>query len=261
MTARLVPAVVSFDLDGTLLGAVSVSLHLAARLGGLVRTQPIEAAYRRGEITVDAFAQETAQLFRGVSVRDVWTALARIPTIRGLDETLAELRAHNVRLLLASCTWRFASEYFGLRYGFDAICGTEMARSANGRLTGTVVRCVDGSAKATFVAAYCAGVGVPLDACVAIGNSSSDIPMFEIVGRSIALNATPEAREAAAISVEADDLREILPLLLSEAPGSSIPVLRFTGSRPGSPIEGLRRGCQVAATAGFPPHPRRGGQG
>ncbi|WP_405503257.1 HAD hydrolase family protein [Streptomyces niveus] len=56
-------------------------------------------------------------------------------------------------------------------------------------------------------------LGVPLDACVAVGDSRSDLPLFEEVGYSIAFNGTPEARGAATAAVDGDDLRAVLPLL------------------------------------------------
>jgi phosphoserine phosphatase len=47
----------------------------------------------------------------------------------------------------------------------------------------------------------------------AVGDSRSDVPLFERVGMSIALNATPDARAAATHALDTEDLRDVLALL------------------------------------------------
>jgi phosphoserine phosphatase len=208
------PRLVCFDLDGTLLRGTSVSLQLAARFDRRRPVEQLEHAYRRSEVTVAELAAATAARYRGLSRRDVWTALAEIRPIEGLDRALLLLRRRQVRLLLATCTWRFAADYFQARYGFDAVCGTSMEES-DGLLSGVVSGCVDGPTKAGFLVDYCGGEGIALEDCVAVGDSASDVPMFGVAGRSIALNATAEARRAAAASIETENLCEIVPLLLA----------------------------------------------
>lgn len=210
------PRLVCFDLDGTLVRGTSVSLHLAARLDRLRAVEQLEAAYQRSEVTAAELADATAGWYRGLSRRDVWTALAQIPTIGGIDQALDMLRRRRVRLLLATCTWRFAAEYFQVRYGFDAVCGTKMEERER-TLSGVVSEYMDGPTKAGFLVEFCAREGISLEDCVAIGNSRSDVPMFTVAGRSIALNATPEARRAARMSIETEDLCNVVPLLPAAA--------------------------------------------
>jgi phosphoserine phosphatase len=212
------PRLVCFDLDGTLVRGTSVSLHLAARLDRLRAVEQLEAAYQRSEVTAAELADATAGWYRGLSRREVWTTLAEIPTIGGIGQALEMLRQRRVRLLLATCTWRFAAEYFQARYGFDAVCGTKMKESGR-TLSGVVSEYMDGPTKAGFLVDFCAREGIALEDCVAIGNSRSDVPMFTVAGRSIALNATPEARRAARVSIETEDLCNVVPLLLQENPG------------------------------------------
>ena len=217
------PRLVCFDLDGTLLAGTSVNLHLAASLGRLAYVEPLEAAYLRGDLTVAELADATARIYRGLSRRIVWRTLAVIPAIDGLEEVLGLLRRHRVRVLLATCSWRFAAEFFQVRYGFDAVCGTVMDER-RGRLSGVVSTCVDGPAKARFVADYCARHRILSGDCVAIGNSGSDVPMFAAVGRSVALNGTRQARAAASVSVDTLDLADLLPWLVRTRTAAALPV-------------------------------------
>jgi phosphoserine phosphatase len=48
----------------------------------------------------------------------------------------------------------------------------------------------------------------------AVGDSRSDVPLFRLAGRSIALNATPDARRVATDVLDTEDLRDTLALLL-----------------------------------------------
>ncbi|MND05046.1 phosphoglycolate phosphatase [compost metagenome] len=46
-----------------------------------------------------------------------------------------------------------------------------------------------------------------------VGDSMSDLPLFRVVGRAIAINATPDARAVAHHVLDTDDLSDVLPLL------------------------------------------------
>ena len=63
------------------------------------------------------------------------------------------------------------------------------------------------------VAAHCRRLGIALADCAAIGDSTSDLPLFREVGLAIALNGTPEIRAAAALALQTRDLTDVLPWL------------------------------------------------
>lgn len=54
---------------------------------------------------------------------------------------------------------------------------------------------------------------VPIDRCCAIGDSRSDIPLFDALPTSLALNAGSMARAAASAAVDTQDLRDVVPWL------------------------------------------------
>jgi phosphoserine phosphatase len=126
------------------------------------------------------------------------------------------LRERGLRVLLTTVTWTFAAEYLVDRYGFDATSGTRMAESAEGELLGRVERYCDEFGKLAFVEEDAARHGWVLSDYLAVGDSRSDVPLFERAGFSVALNATPEARRAAKVSLDCDDLRQILPVVLGQ---------------------------------------------
>jgi phosphoserine phosphatase len=205
--------VVVFDLDGTLLRGTSVSLYLAQRIGRGDAVAELERRFRAHEISNRVVADTTASWFAGRAHAAVWEELAGAPWIGGLEETMAELVAAGSRLLLATVTWRFAAEALRQRCGFDDVCGTGM-HAPGGRLSGRVSRYFDELDKLRFVEQWCARCNIDLEGVAAVGDSRSDVPLFRRVGMAIALNATEDARAAAAHSIDSDDLREVLPLLL-----------------------------------------------
>jgi phosphoserine phosphatase len=205
---------VCFDLDGTLLLGTTVSIFTAERLGRTGELMGLEERYAAGEIPSSAVADATARWFEGVPVAEVERWLEEAPWIPGVDGTLSVLKERGIRVVLGTVTWQFAAEALRKRHGFEAVSGTEMG-SAGAVLSGRVSRHFDEHDKLRFVEGYCRGLGVPMSRCAAVGDSRSDVPLFEKAGLAVAVNATPAARAAADLSVDTDDLRDVLPALLA----------------------------------------------
>jgi phosphoserine phosphatase len=205
-----------FDLDGTLVRGTSVSRHLADRLGQGEAMDELERSYAAGEISNAVVAEEQARAFRGIPLPRIVGELDGIACIEGIDATLSALRGWGIESVLGTVTWTFAAEEFGRRHGFLAFSGTEVELDADGVPTGGVGRNFDEWDKRDFVAAYCAANGIDLTECIAVGDSRSDVPLFGAVGFSIALNATPQAREAASVAIDTEDLTDILGLIPRE---------------------------------------------
>lgn len=209
--------VVVFDLDGTLLRGTSVSLMLAEWLGRTREIAELERAFHAHEISGSVIADVSAGWFAGQHTADVWGVLAEGPWIAGMAETFQALTASGASILLGTITWRFAAEMLRTPHGFAAISGTEM-QAADGVLSGAVSRYFDEHDKARFVEKWCAQSGYSMSQVAAVGDSRSDVPLFRRAGLSIALNATPDAREAATHALDTEDLRDVLALLRSPAP-------------------------------------------
>ena len=133
--------------------------------------------------------------------------------MQGIPETLAWLREMDMSLLIATVTWRFAAESLASRFGFDAVCGCEMGEDGSGRFSGEVRRHIEAEDKVAFLRSFCEPRGIQLGECVAVGDSRSDIPLFGQVGLAIAFNGTDSAKRAAHVSVDADSLLAIIPVI------------------------------------------------
>lgn len=204
--------VVAFDLDGTLLRRTTVLRLLAQHLGQAEAVAELERAFTAGEISDSVVADRSAAWLAGRTTSEIRTALAAGSWIDGIDETLQTLSDAGTHVLLATITWRFAAELLRERYGFAAVSGTEL-QNIDGVLGGKVTRYFDKYDKARFVEDWCAERGFTMAQVAAVGDSRLDVPLFGRVDRSVALNATLEARRAASCVIDTEDLRDVLPLL------------------------------------------------
>jgi phosphoserine phosphatase len=201
--------VVVFDLDGTLLRDTSVSVLLAQWLGRGEEISELERGFQAREISNSVVADTSAGWLAGQAKADAWRVLTQGRWIDGMAETFHALSAAGVSLLLGTITWSFAAEMLKERHGFAAVSGTEM-EVADGVLSGTVSRYFDEHDKVRFVEEWCTRHGYSMSQVAAVGDSRSDVPLFQRAGLSIALNATPDARAAATQALDTEDLRDLL---------------------------------------------------
>jgi phosphoserine phosphatase len=205
--------IVCFDLDGTLLPKTTTVLHLSRWNGTEATFAELERRYAAGEISNLEVAMADAKNWSGVAVADAHEALSDAALIDGVAETVTTLSAAGIDSYITTLTWRFASEYFAKRYGFAGAIGCELDVDDNGIL-GEDVRPIEAIDKVEFAKKLCDERGIGPERLVAVGDSQSDLPLFDFVGLAIALNPTPDARAAADVVVETDDLRDVLPFIV-----------------------------------------------
>jgi phosphoserine phosphatase len=142
--------------------------------------------------------------------------MATLPCIDHVEEGVRLLRSRGVVPVIATVSWSFAASSLAERFGFQAVSGVRMSE-IDGRLTGEVIQYFEREHKVDFVNAICAQHQVSMASVVAIGDSASDLPLFEAAGYSVALNASEVARRAATTAVDSysflDALRAVPGLI------------------------------------------------
>jgi phosphoserine phosphatase len=204
--------IVAFDLDGTLVPNTTVCLHLGPWIGNHDIGE-LERLYDLGQITNTEVAERDAAFYANHHRDEVWRQLDQLPLIAGLNETLTWLKGRRLVPIVATVTMSLASEYLCDRFGFAAGSGCELAETADGVLLGKVARHFSAHDKPTFVERIAQEHGLGLEDVLAIGDSTSDLPLFRAVGFSIALNASANARAVADVEVDTDDLRDLIPMI------------------------------------------------
>jgi phosphoserine phosphatase len=204
---------VCFDLDGTLIRGTTVCQHLGDFFGYGYLARELAAKHSEGRIGFRELAERDAEFYRGRNIRDVAVALETLPLIGGAQATMSRLRASGIKVLLTTITWSFAARLIAKRLGLDGSTGCTMGETKEGILSGSLECCFDEYEKRRFVERYCFIEGLPLGNVVAIGDSITDIPLFEVVGYSIALNATEAVGQRASCSVETENLLDVFQFI------------------------------------------------
>lgn len=203
---------VFFDIDGTLVPERSSGSFLAERLGHQVELDAAEAAYAAGTMNNDEVCVIDANGWTGRHEHEIETWLADLPLISGIEQTIEWCRSAGLAPHVASLAWSPVGSHLMRRFGFSGYCGPQLETDA-GTFTGKVATTLDEFGKRDFGIETCRSLGVSPVRCAAVGDSRSDLPLFEAVGFSVALNASSAARSAATTCLDTDDLTALIPVL------------------------------------------------
>lgn len=214
-------ALACFDLDGTLVPGTSTGQHIATRLGHSSLMGEVETLYSQGKVTNFEVAERDGAHYAGYNTSDIEILLRDVPLIADIKETVDYLGSCGIPSILSTVAWRFVAEIIANRFGFVAWCGPELSIDENGRFTGEVSRHFDENDKRDFVERYCAQRNIPLNRVFAVGDSRSDITLFNAVGYSVALNGNEIARKSARIAIASDTLLDVLPLIPGLIPSNN----------------------------------------
>jgi phosphoserine phosphatase len=204
--------IVFFDIDGTLVPSMSSSSFLAKRLGHEHALDAAEQRYAEGELTNEEVSVIDAEGWRGTPTSTVAAWLDELPLIAGIDAVVAWCVERDVEPVLASLAWQPVGEAIARRHGFTANGGPRV-HVVGSDYDGAVAQHFNEYDKRDRALQLAVERGVPIDHCCAIGDSRSDLPLFDALPASLALNADAMARAAASVAVDTKDLRDVISWL------------------------------------------------
>lgn len=208
----MVAGAVFFDVDGTLVPGTSTSQFLGERLGHLTELAAAEQEYARGDRDNRSVSTLDAAGWAGHREDEVRSWLQDLPVVAGIPEVLARCRELDLAPYLATLAWAPVGEHLCTSFGFEGSCGPVLVE-VGGEYTGEVERHLDEFGKRDYALGIAERLGLSASRCAAVGDSRSDLPLFDEVGLAIAFNADAAATARADVSVDGDDLRSILPHL------------------------------------------------
>jgi phosphoserine phosphatase len=189
-----------FDMDGTLLrGAASV--ELSRYLGTYEAANLVEEAWLRGEISDVAFWERVLPLWAGITEEEIDEAFEAAPWIDGVAEVFADIAARGEHSAVISQSPLFFVRRL-TRWGAGSVhgAGVEPGGRSGEDLLLTVQHKVD------ITAALLTELGLTPHDCVAYGDSTSDVLLFEWLPHSVAVNAKSVVREIATAVYDGPDL-------------------------------------------------------
>ena len=228
-----------FDLDKTIIATSSVFAFNKSFLdeGLLSRRSVFDLAYTQLAFSLsDADDEQMLKVRQAMATatkgwepaqveRIVTEALTETvsPTVYSeAQELLAEHRALGHDLVLVSASGEELIAPIARMLGVDHYAGTRMSRDEDGRYGGRIEFYCQGPGKAEAIRGFAERYGYDLEASYAYSDSSTDIPMLELVGHPTVVNPDRALRRVA--------LERGWPILTFENPTPLLPTLeRATG--------------------------------
>lgn len=202
-----------FDLDGTLKQERDPYVYLHKQLGTWEQSEEFFQLGLQGKISYAEWLRRDAELWAGQPVAHIIALYRADPYVPGAREVLQALKQADVIVALISTGLTLHAELVRAEFGLDYVFANEVL-VADGRLTGEAVERVPEGGKGVIADQLMAELGVGSEALLAVGDSTSDIALFQRAGLSVAVNPSSEAvRAAADIVLEEADLRPLRPRL------------------------------------------------
>jgi phosphoserine phosphatase len=195
-----------FDMDGTLLRGTSAAIEISRRIDRLQPLAELERGFAAEEISAADFATATRSLWADLTAELVAEVVADAPWIEGIDDVCRDIAARGERSMLITMSPNFFAEHLAVR-GIDVVRASSWPPlpfaapiDPAGILSPTD--------KVRLAEEERAAHGLDRSACVAYGDSMSDIPLFAVLENTVAVNADPALEQAARVAYRGEDLRE-----------------------------------------------------
>ena len=202
---------VAFDLDGTLVRIWSAWSWIHRLLGTVDAAKPNADQYYAGKIDYIEWADRDVELWNGVPLKRIVDAieegLAFIPKARDL---VISLQDYGLKTAIISSGLSVFADRAKEALGIDFSRANKLVTDNRGRIRGVEVQ-VAFDNKDQVMSDIAHNLELPLDQCVAIGDSQNDIPMFQVAGFSVAFNpANEEVAQAATRIVRSENALDLL---------------------------------------------------
>ncbi len=206
-----------FDMDGTLTNVRSSWKWVHDCFE--VDSEPNYEAFVNGEIDELEFMRRDIGLWKAkkpdVGLRDIAKTFQTMPLVEGIQETVACLRAQGIACIILSGGIDLAAKMLADEFGFDGYVADTLCADENGLLTGEGKQNIDLHNKGEKVKEYIERYHTTKERTISIGNSFTDISMFNESGLSIAFNPQdPYTSEAADHTVVSKNIADILDLII-----------------------------------------------
>jgi phosphoserine phosphatase len=210
-----------FDLDGTLKQVQDPYVYLHKQLGTWEAAQAFTDKGLSGKLSYAEWLRLDVSLWKGIEQTVVESIFRQSPYLPGARETVADLKRASVWVAVVSTGLRIHAEQVQSDLGVDTIVANEILFE-DGRVSGEVLARVPEGGKGPIVAQLQGEFGVTEDECLAVGDGSSDVDMFDRVRVAIAVTPSSErVRTAASLVLEEPDLNPLLTRVERLVPGWS----------------------------------------
>lgn len=211
----MIPKLICFDLDDTLIRDIH-SVMLSCILNGKEREHAvIQNKEENGELDYISADHLRAQLLAGLDQDDVSKHFLDIAKpLRNISETINIFHKNDIKCILVTVGPVQVAKVASELWNFDGYYGSNY-EVVDGEFTGKIINYIKAVNKVDCLLDFCLKNNIRLEDCVAVGDGSTDIPVFEKCSMSIALNGSNAAKMKATYSVDTDNLLDITNFIIS----------------------------------------------
>ena len=204
-----------FDLDGTIIRNMDSVKYLCSLNNSLDKLKKIEFLEDNHKVSWIEADYLKAELIKGLSLKDVSDKFdEKIELIRNLESVLTCLNEKGLKSVLITAGPIRVANIIAVKFGFDAVYGS-LYEVKDGKFTGHISTHLGSKGKVNCLNDFCMRRGISSDQCAAIGDSGSDIDIFERCSKSIAINCSDELKGRASEYIITDDLLDIIEIIES----------------------------------------------
>ena len=133
--------------------------------------------------------------------------------LKNIKNVVESLHEHNIKCIVITVGPKQVAKVVCDIWGFDGYYGSDY-EVLEGVFTGKILNYIGVEQKIECLQDFCKYNSINSNECIAVGDGSTDIPIFEYCGKSIAINSSPKVRKSAMYAVDTDDLTDILKYIL-----------------------------------------------
>jgi phosphoserine phosphatase len=211
---------VSFDVDKTLFR--KPALTTAARgLGIAGKWDHIDELYEKKRISLGQGLLDQYKLLVGMKLEDILREVSKVEMMKNIRETVDKLLGLGLQVILTTDNPDFLCQYLVEHFGFNGFVSSKVAVK-NGVVTDEIEPLPD---KRLGIRKYCAWMSIPLSKVVHVGDGLNDVPIFRVVGYSIALNSDKDkVNKTASHRMKTDNLLDVYEQIRSKIPATRMSV-------------------------------------
>jgi phosphoserine phosphatase len=202
---------ISFDVDGTIFRKPCLQ-QTAHNLGFGEKWDQYDEMYKKGRISLRDRLVSHYKLLRGRALSDIVQEVSKVEVLKNIRESILKLQGHQLRVVLLTDLPDFVCSYLIERFGFEGYVASKVLVK-DGLITDDVEPLPD---KRLGLRKYSAWTGIPISRCIHVGDGLNDVPVFRVVGYSVALNAKlAKVKKLASHEMATDDLLVVYRHLLA----------------------------------------------
>lgn len=190
-----------FDMDGTLLRG-SACLDISQYMGQMDAVNDIEARWSVGQVGHVEFYELCLPLWHGLTEDDIDVVFRQAGWINGVQEVWSDIVRRGEHSAVITLSPQFFADRL-LDWGLGSAHGAAVYAGA----PPDPERVLTPALKVAVAEELMARHGVAEEDCVAYGDSSSDVPLFDRLVNTVSVNGTDALRAVAARSYVGPDLR------------------------------------------------------